>query len=147
MTWLAALLFIVLAVPHEQTASAQNRVRILQSDQLEGVVADEGRIRKLTGDVALQTEDFSILCDSAWHFLDLEELRAWGDIEITSQKDRIWSDQATYDLVSEVALFGGVLSCSRAARSFSARKYSTALPRRSPCSPTGSDLRMSAGCS
>ncbi len=107
MTWLAALLFIVLAVPHEQTASAQNRVRILQSDQLEGVVADEGRIRKLTGDVALQTEDFSILCDSAWHFLDLEELRAWGDIEITSQKDRIWSDQATYDLVSEVALFEG----------------------------------------
>lgn len=104
---LAALLIIVLAVPHGQTASAQNRVRILQSDQLEGVVADEGRIRKLTGDVALQTEDFTILCDSAWHFLDREELRAWGDIEITSQNDRIWSDRATYDLVSEVALFEG----------------------------------------
>ncbi len=91
----------------EGTAGAQNRVRILQSDQLEGVVTDEGRVRKLTGNVALSTDDFTILCDSAWHFMDLEELRAWGNIEITSERDRIWSDRATYDLVSEVALFEG----------------------------------------
>jgi len=89
------------------TAGAQNRVRILQSDQLEGVVGPEGRIRKLTGNVALSTDDFTILCDSAWHFMDLEELRAWGNIEITSERDQIWSDRATYDLVSEVALFEG----------------------------------------
>ena len=105
-------LFLLLAVPllptgDTGTADAQSRVRILQSDELEGVVAAEGRIRKLTGNVSLSTEDFTIVCDSAWHFLDLEELRAWGNIEITSERDQIWTDKATYDLVSEVALFEG----------------------------------------
>jgi lipopolysaccharide export system protein LptA len=100
------LLACWLSVP-SGTAEAQSRVRILQSDQLEGIVAQEGRIRKLTGNVALRTEDFTIVCDSAWHYLDLEELRAWGNIQITSERDEIWSDKATYDLVSEVALFEG----------------------------------------
>ncbi len=100
-------LMLVLPSGPAGTAEAQSRVRILQSDQLEGVTAPEGRIRKLTGNVALSTEDFTIVCDSAWHFLDLEELRAWGNIQITSERDQIWSDKATYDLVSEVALFEG----------------------------------------
>ncbi len=90
-----------------EPADAQNRVRILQSDELEGIVTEEGRIRKLTGNVSLQTNDFTILCDSAWHYMDMEELRAWGNIEITSEREQIWSDRATYDLVSEVALFEG----------------------------------------
>ena len=101
------LLLPLLPFSDAGTADAQSRVRILQSDELEGVVAAEGRIRKLTGNVALSTEDFTIVCDSAWHYLDLEELRAWGNIEITSERDQIWSDRATYDLVSEVALFEG----------------------------------------
>ncbi len=90
-----------------EPAEAQNRVRILQSDQLEGIVTEEGRIRKLTGNVSLQTNDFAILCDSAWHYMDIEELRAWGNIEITTDREQIWSDKARYDLVSEVALFEG----------------------------------------
>ncbi len=90
-----------------ESSDAQNRVRIIQSDELEGIVTEEGRIRKLTGNVSLQTDDFTILCDSAWHYMDREELRAWGNIEITSEREQIWSDRATYDLVSEVALFEG----------------------------------------
>ena len=88
-------------------ATAQNRVRILQSDRLEGTATDEGRIRKLTGNVHLKTDDFSMVCDSAWQFLDLDELRAFGNIEIITDRERIWSDKATYDLVSEVTLFEG----------------------------------------
>ena len=102
-----ASLLISLLILLQEPAEAQNRVRILQSDALEGIVAEEGRIRKLTGNVSLQTDDFTILCDSAWHYMDTEELRAWGNIEITSEREQIWSDRATYDLVSEVALFEG----------------------------------------
>lgn len=88
-------------------ALAQNKVRILQSDKLEGITTDDGRIRKLTGYVILETDDFTIQCDSAWHFLDLEELRAWGNIVIRSDREQIWAEKATYDLISEVALFEG----------------------------------------
>ncbi len=103
----SAVLFLVLPSLVFQDSLAQNRVRILQSDRLEGIAGEEGRIRKLTGNVTLQTDDFTILCDSAWHYLDLNELRARGNIEITSDREKIWSDKVTYDLVSEVALFEG----------------------------------------
>ncbi len=88
-------------------ADAQNRVRIVQSDRLEGVETEDGRIRKLIGDVRLETDDFTIVCDSAWQYLDLDELVAYGNISIESDREQIWSDKATYDLDSEVTLFEG----------------------------------------
>lgn len=88
-------------------AEAQNRVRILQSDHLEGLTTEDGRVRKLTGNVRLETDDFTIVCDSARQYLDLDELRAFGNIDIESDRERIWSDKATYDLVSEVTHFEG----------------------------------------
>ncbi len=104
---LLAVMIALLPGPHAETAEAQNRVRILQSDQLEGVTTEDGRIRKLTGNVKLQTDDFTIVCDSAMQYLDLDELRAFGNIEIESDRERIWSDKATYDLDSEITHFEG----------------------------------------
>ncbi|MEX0681364.1 MAG: OstA-like protein [Balneolales bacterium] len=102
------VLSICLIVLLPATTEAQNTVRILQTDRLEGIsTSEEGRIRKLIGNVRLETDDFTILCDSAWQFLDLEELQAYGNIEIVSDRERIWSDKATYDLKSEISLFEG----------------------------------------
>ncbi|MDG5766551.1 OstA-like protein [Balneolales bacterium ANBcel1] len=103
-----------------ETAEAQNRVRILQSDRLEGVATEEGRVRKLIGNVRLETDDFSIVCDSAWQYLDIDELVAYGNIEIESDRQRIWAEKATYDLISEVTLFqGSVVMQSESALLFS----------------------------
>lgn len=104
-----AMVILVVSIPLllNEPADAQNRVRILQSDRLEGVTGEDGRIRKLIGDVRLETDEFTVVCDSAWQYLDMEELVAFGNIEIESDRDRIWSDKATYDIESEITLFEG----------------------------------------
>jgi len=105
---LPLLLATCLLVIPTGSSEAQNRVRILQSDRLQGDATEEdGRIRKLTGNVRLETDDFTIISDSAWQYLDLDELVAFGDIEIESDRERIWADKATYDLDSEITLFEG----------------------------------------
>lgn len=93
------------AIP--QAAHAQERVRIINSDLLEGELTAQGRLRKLTGNVELLTDDFHIVCDSAWHYIDMDELMAFGNIRITTDREQIWSDRATYDLDAEVSHFEG----------------------------------------
>lgn len=114
----------ILVAWNPEKSWSQNRVQILQTDILEGVTGDEGRIRKLTGNVQLKTDDFTIACDSAWQFLDLDELRAWGNIDIQTERERIWADKAIYDLVSEVTFFQGrVKMQSKRALLFSEEVY------------------------
>lgn len=87
-------------------ASAQQWVNIIQSDSLQGFSTDEGEVRKLFGNVKLETEDFTVLCDTAWHYRDIDELRASGNVEITTgDGDRIWADKAFYDLETEFSEF------------------------------------------
>ncbi len=104
---LSLVFFLMISLGMTGTGKAQNRVRIVQSDRLEGITTGEGHVRKLIGNVKMETNDFTIVCDSARHYMDLDELQAWGNIEIASDKERIWSDKATYDLISEVTLFEG----------------------------------------
>jgi len=118
------LLLLLSVTGLERKVQAQDRVRILQSDLLEGEVTDQGQIRKLIGDVRLETDDFIIQCDSAFQYLDQDELIAYGNVEIETERDRIWSDTATYDLDSEITLFEGrVIMQSENAQLFSQQVY------------------------
>lgn len=121
-SWL--LLAIFLCPVRIPEAGAQIPVRILQADRLEETVTEEGRTRKLTGNVQLQTDDFTISCDSALQYLEIDELVAHGNIEIVSERDHIWSDKATYDIQSEITLFEGrVIMQSEKALLFSEEVY------------------------
>ena len=95
----------LILVPEE--AEAQNRVRILAADQLEGEQTEDGTIRKLLGNVRLETDDFIIAADSAYQYIDLNELRAFGNIQIDLENETIWSDYAYYHLGQEISEFEG----------------------------------------
>ncbi|MEX0928802.1 MAG: OstA-like protein [Balneolales bacterium] len=88
-------------------AEAQNRVRILASDRLEGDQTDEGSVTKFIGNVKLETDDFVIVCDSAYQYSDLDELRAYGNIQIDMETETIWSDYAYYHIGEEISEFEG----------------------------------------
>ncbi|MDI6401565.1 OstA-like protein [Balneolaceae bacterium ANBcel3] len=107
------------------SASAQNRVRILHADLLEGTSTErDGRIRKLTGNVHIESDDFILYGDSAWQYLDQDKLHAYGNIEIKAGDRIILSDHATYDLISEIAWFDGrVIMQSDQALLFSNEAY------------------------
>ncbi|MEX1136609.1 MAG: OstA-like protein [Balneolales bacterium] len=90
-------------------AEGQNqRVRIISADRLEGDrTEDDGTIRKLLGNVVLETDDFTIVSDSAYQYIDQDELRAFGNIRIDMENETIWSDYAYYHLGQEVSEFEG----------------------------------------
>lgn len=92
-----------------QMAEAQNnRVRILSADQLEGdQTEEEGTIRKLLGNVELETDEFTIKADSVYQYIDLNELRAFNNIQIDMENETIWSDYAYYHLGQEISEFEG----------------------------------------
>lgn len=101
-------------------AGAQNRVRIIAADRLEGDRTEDGAIRKLLGNVVLETDDFTVVCDSAYQYMDLNELRAFGNIQIDMENETIWSDYAFYHLGQEISEFEGrVIMQSREATVFS----------------------------
>ncbi len=85
-------------------AVAQNRVRILQADQLIGAGEDK---RILRGNVLLQTDDFIMSCDSAYHHQRIEKLEAFGNIEITTDDEKIWADYVLHNLRTEFSEFRG----------------------------------------
>lgn len=107
-TFISILFCVVLFAISLSETEAQQRARIIHTDTLEGFTTeDEGEIRKLIGNVELETEDFTIVCDTAWQYRDLDELRAAGNVQITTENDRIWADEVFYDLDTEFSEFQG----------------------------------------
>lgn len=90
-----------------EPAQGQQRVHILQADSLFGQVTEQGQVRSLIGNVLLQTDDFTVHADSAFHYQDQEELMAYGNIEIITEQEHIWADRAYYDLAEEHSEFTG----------------------------------------
>lgn len=52
-------------------------------------------VRKLYN-AKLQTGGFTIVCDSAWQFLEKNEFRAFGNIQIDTPTETIWADSLVY---------------------------------------------------
>jgi lipopolysaccharide export system protein LptA len=86
---------------------AQSVVDLLRADRVQTVQSDKGLIRKLTGNVSLQTNNLRIEADSAWHFLDLEEVTAYGNLMITTEKDKLYADSLRYDINQEISTLSG----------------------------------------
>lgn len=103
-TRITLLLLLLLMFEHTIEVQAQSRVRILQADQLIGS-GEEKRI--LRGNVLLQTEDFTIACDSAYHHQRAELIEAFGNVEITTEDEKIWADYVRHDLRREFSEFRG----------------------------------------
>lgn len=102
----AALIALTLVLP----AMAQNRVDILRAGQGIGEQTDQGFVRRLKGNVLLRSGETTIACDSAIHYVDRNELYAYGRIRITTERDVITSRYLFYNTRTEESrLTGGVV--------------------------------------
>lgn len=77
---------------------AQNPVDILEADLLEGGVVEGQKVQKILGNVYLKSveQDLEIYCDSAYQFEASSEIRAFGNIQINTEDEKIWADSLIY---------------------------------------------------
>ncbi|MDZ7659703.1 OstA-like protein [Fodinibius sp.] len=93
------LLFLFVAVQWvgwNQNVHAQNQVNILEADSIKGGQYEGERVQKILGDVHLQSENMEMYCDSAYQFVNKNEIRAFGNIQIETESEKIWADTLRY---------------------------------------------------
>ncbi len=103
------LFFVMMAFgagsPH--SATAQTQVRIIQADELSGTENEFGRIRMLINNVIIETDDFNLMADSVYQYLDLNRVDAFGNIQIETENQMIWSDSLRYNTETDISHFFG----------------------------------------
>lgn len=80
---------------------AQKRVDILRAGRGTGAQTEKGFVRTLTGNVLLRSEKITVACDSAVHYVDLDELYAYGNITITTETETIRTRKLFYNTQTE----------------------------------------------
>lgn len=95
--WLFCLTAIcLLTVVAAQNSRAQNQVNILQADSIQGGSFEDEKVRKILGNVYLESKNMEMYCDSAYQFVNKSEIRAYGNIQINTEEEKIWADSLTY---------------------------------------------------
>ncbi len=102
-----AFLMTVVSLINPSHSFAQKEVNILHADRLEGGKVGNQNVRRLIGNVQLKSKDIDLECDSAYQFLNSDELRAFGNIEVKGKKGVIWADTAIYHTKSKYSTFIG----------------------------------------
>jgi lipopolysaccharide export system protein LptA len=74
---------------------AQTTVEIESVETLKSFTVDGEPIRKFYN-ARLRTGGFTIVCDSAWQFLEKDEFRAYGNVQVNTPTEIIWTDTLTY---------------------------------------------------
>ncbi|MEL7834988.1 OstA-like protein [Fodinibius sp. N2] len=95
-TFLQFFLLISILWGLPQLTAAQNLVDILEADQIQGGQFKGDRVQKILGNVHLQTQNMEMYCDSAYQFVNKDEIRAYGNIQINTETEKIWADSLTY---------------------------------------------------
>lgn len=75
---------------------AQDRVNILEAESLVEESVGGEPVQKIIGQVHLRMGDLEMYCDSAYRYLQRDEVRAFGNIEIITEEERIWADTLAY---------------------------------------------------
>ena len=96
---LACFLFTV-------SANAQSNVFIENADRAEGIIIEDENVRKLIGSVVLTTDEMTMLADSAYQFIDQNEIQAFN-IQIETRDEIIWADTLFYDTLTDFSRFRG----------------------------------------
>lgn len=88
------------------TTFAQNVVQIERAREVRNFTQDGEPIRKMY-DARLKTGNVVMVCDSAWHYLNRNEIRAFGNIQIETPDEIIWSDTLYYYTNEELSRLRG----------------------------------------
>lgn len=92
-----ALTFLIL-LSGLSVAKAQNPVDILEADSIVGGTVNGEQVRKILGNVYLKStqQNLEMYCDSAYQFIGSSEIRAFGNIQINTANEKIWTDSLIY---------------------------------------------------
>jgi lipopolysaccharide export system protein LptA len=98
------LILLLTVIP--DGAEAQNRVNILDADRAEGAVVDGQFVRKLLGNVILETEQMVMEADSVYDFSEQSMLHAFN-IQIETESETIWADTLYYNTLTDYSELRG----------------------------------------
>lgn len=85
---------------------AQDSVIILQADRLDGGIEDGETVRKILGDVILQTEDMIMETDSVYQYVNRNLLVAFNS-QIETENEMIWADILYHNTKTEYSRMRG----------------------------------------
>jgi len=100
------LIFFLIIISAATSAKAQSNVNILQADRLDGGLVNGETIRKILGDVILQTEDMLMETDSVYQYVD-ENLLVSFNTQIETENEVIWADVLYYNTETEFSRMRG----------------------------------------
>lgn len=85
----------------------QTQIRLVSADELVGGESSLGPVRKLLGNVEMETDDFYLKADSVYQYLEQNLVDAFGNIDIETESQRIWADSLRYNTASDQSHFRG----------------------------------------
>jgi lipopolysaccharide export system protein LptA len=97
-------LLLISVLPYQ--GEAQSRVNILQADRAEGGIFEGQNIRKILGNVILQTDKMLMETDSVYQFVDRNLLMAFN-AQIETENEMIWADTLLHNTVTEYSRLRG----------------------------------------
>lgn len=91
-------LIVFLVISGFALTYAQSPVDILEADRIEGGSVNGQKVQKIIGNVYLKSieQDLEMYCDSAYQFVESSEIRAYGNIQINTENEKIWADSLVY---------------------------------------------------
>lgn len=90
------ILFLILSFSFvSEVALAQNLVTLISTDSASNSIINGEPVQKLYN-ARLNLGDVTMVCDSAWRYIDKGEMRAFGNIQIDTPTENIWADTLYY---------------------------------------------------
>lgn len=117
---------LILAISPEQL-TAQSRVFIENADRAEGVILNGESVRKLLGSVRLETEQMSMLADSAYQYINKNRIEAFN-IQIDTDEKIIWADTLFYNTLTDYSEFRGRVVIESANNTVFSEKVDVSTP-------------------
>lgn len=96
------ILFLIYSLP----SSAQDIVELIRFNSATLTQIDGQRVQKLLN-TKMVMKNITLTCDSAFRYLDLEEMRAYGNIQIDTETENIWADTLIYYTNQDISLLRG----------------------------------------
>ena len=105
-TKLRIFLLVIFGFALSISTQAQSVINIESFSKAQGATVDGQQIQKLYN-ARLSTGNIVMVCDSAWRFINTNEMRAFGNIQIDTPDEIIWADTMYYYTDRDLSLLRG----------------------------------------
>tara|TARA_Y100001935_G_scaffold93147_1_gene77463 strand:- start:84012 stop:85433 length:1422 start_codon:yes stop_codon:yes gene_type:complete len=100
------LLAFILTGAFSQRVHSQSIIELLRFERAIRTEVQGEAVQKLYN-ARLKTKDATLVCDSAYQYVNRDELRAFGNIQIDTESENIWADSLVYYTRNELSKLRG----------------------------------------